>query len=188
MRGPGEVPLPQGAAPQNAGELLPLVYEALRRLARQKIRRENPGQTLQATALVHEAWLRLGGDSQPAWRDKTHFYCAAAEAMRRILIDRARRRGALRRGGRAERVDLDVIEIAAGVPDDEVLAMDAALDRLAEHDPAKADLVKLRFFAGLTLAETAKALDLAPTTAKRHWAYARAWLSREMKRENPEKP
>jgi RNA polymerase sigma factor (TIGR02999 family) len=167
--------------PQSASELLPLVYEELRKLARQKMSREKPGQTLQATALVHEAWLRLGGDQQPAWQNQTHFFAAAAEAMRRILIDRARRRGALRRGGRIEKVDLDSIQLAAEADDDQLLAISAALDQLAKHDPAKAELVKLRFFAGLKIPEAARMLDLSPTTAKRHWAYARAWLYRELK-------
>jgi RNA polymerase sigma factor (TIGR02999 family) len=168
--------------PQAASRLLPLVYEELRQLAAQKMARENPGQTLQATALVHEAWLRLGGDEQVAWQNRTHFFAAAAEAMRRILIDNARRKSALRHGGQAERVDfnLDSLELAAGMEDDQLLAVHEALDKLAAHDAVKAELVKLRFFAGLTLAEAAKALDLSEPTAKRYWAYARAWLYREI--------
>jgi RNA polymerase sigma factor (TIGR02999 family) len=154
---------------QAADRLLPLVYDELRKLAAQKMSREAPGQTLQATALVHEAWLRLGGDQQPAWQNRAHFFAAAAEAMRRILIDNARRKKSLRHGGQAERValDLDSLELAAG---------------MAAHDAIKAELVKLRFFAGLTIEEAAKVLDLSEPTAKRYWAYARAWLYREIKK------
>jgi len=167
---------------QAASRLLPLVYDELRRLAAVKMARENPGQTLQATALVHEAWLRLGGDQQVAWRNRTHFYAAAADAMRRILIDNARRKNALRHGGQAKRVDLelDSLELAAGMDDAQLLALHEALDALAAHDAVKAELVKLRFFAGLTLAEAAQALELSEPTAKRHWTYARAWLYREI--------
>jgi len=168
--------------PQAASRLLPLVYDELRRLAAQKMARENPGQTLQATALVHEAWLRLGGDQRMEWRNRTHFFAAAAEAMRRILIDNARRKSALRHGGQAERVefDLDSLELAAGMDDDQLLALHEALDKLAARDSVKAELVKLRFFAGLTLAEAARILDVSEPTAKRYWAYARAWLYREI--------
>jgi len=169
--------------PQAAEQLLPLVYDELRKLAAQKMSREAPGQTLQATALVHEAWLRLGGDQQPAWQNRAHFFAAAAEAMRRILIDNARRKKALRHGGQAERVnlDLDSLELAAGMDDEQLLALYEALERLAAHDAAKAELVKLRFFAGLTIEEAAKVLGLSEPTAKRYWAYARAWLYREIK-------
>jgi len=167
--------------PQNAAEWLPLVYDELRRLAAHKMAGENPGQTLQATALVHEAWLRLGGDVQPDWNDQTHFFAAAAEAMRRILIDRARRRKAVRHGGEAILLNLDSIDVAATADDDQILALHEALDRLAAHDAQKAELVKLRFFGGLTLAQAAKVLGYSVPTAKRHWAYARAWLYREMK-------
>jgi len=163
-----------------ANELLPLVYEELRKLAAQRMARENPGQTLQATALVHEAWLRLGGDEQPAWRNRAHFFAAAAEAMRRILIDNARRKNYLRHGGGAERVNLDGLELAASMDDEQVLALNDALDRLAEHDAQKAEVVKLRFFVGLTNEEAAKVLGVSEPTVKRHWAYARAWLFREM--------
>ena len=173
----------QGDAPA-ANRLLPLVYDELRQLAAVKMARENPGQTIQATALVHEAWLRLGGDQQVAWRNRTHFYAAAADAMRRILIDNARRKNAVRHGGDAERVnlELDSLELAAGMDDDQLLALHEALDVLAALDAVKAELVKLRFFAGLTLAEAAKVLELSEPTAKRYWAYARAWLYREIKR------
>jgi RNA polymerase sigma factor (TIGR02999 family) len=173
-----------------ADELLPLVYDELRKLAAQKMSRETPGQTLQATALVHEAWLRLGGDRQPAWQNRAHFFAAAAEAMRRILIDNARRKKADRHGGQAERVDLDLdsLELAAGMEEDQLLALHEALEHLAVHDAGKAELVKLRFFAGLTIEETAKVLGLSEPTAKRHWAYARAWLYREMRRSAPTAP
>jgi RNA polymerase sigma factor (TIGR02999 family) len=167
-----------------ASELLPLVYDELRRLAAKKMQRENPGQTLQATALVHEAWLRLGGGQPVVWRNRAHFFAAAAEAMRRILIDNARRKSALRHGGQAERVDFDLdrLELAAGMDDDQLLALHEALDGLAAHDALKADLVKLRFFAGLTLVEAAQTLGLSEATAKRYWSYARAWLYREITR------
>lgn len=167
-----------------ANELLSVVYDELRRLAARKMNRENPGQTLQATALVHEAWLRLGGDRQPQWHDRHHFLAAAAEAMRRILIDNARRKKARRHGGEVERVDfdLDSLELAAGMDNDQLLALHEALDALAAHDHVKAELVKLRFFAGLTLSEAAAALGLSEPTAKRYWSYARAWLYREMTR------
>jgi RNA polymerase sigma factor (TIGR02999 family) len=168
--------------PETAAQLLPRVYDELRKLAARKMAGEKPGQSLQATALVHEAWLRLGGDHQPAWRNRAHFCAAAAEAMRRILIDRARRRRALRRGGEAVRLDLDAIELATQADDEQLLAMHEALERLAAHDAAKAELVKLRFFAGLTLAESANVLGCSVPTVKRHWAYARAWLFREIKR------
>jgi RNA polymerase sigma factor (TIGR02999 family) len=165
-----------------ADKILPLVYDELRKLAAQKMARENPGQTLQATALVHEAWLRLGGDQQATWQNRAHFFAAAAEAMRRILIDNARRKKAERHGGGAERValDLDSLELAAGMDDDQLLAVHESLDRLAAHDAVKAELVKLRFFVGLTNEEAAPVLGLSEPTAKRYWAYARAWLYREM--------
>jgi RNA polymerase sigma factor (TIGR02999 family) len=144
--------------------------------------RESPGQTLQATALVHEAWLRLGGDQQPAWENRAHFFAAAAEAMRRILIDRARRRRAVRHGADARRVSLQDLELAAEADDEQLLAVHEAMERLAAHDAAKAELVKLRFFAGLTLDQAARVLGFSEPTAKRHWAYARAWLYREINR------
>ena len=166
--------------PQAANELLPLVYEELRKLAAQKMGRESPGQTLQATALVHEAWLRLGGDDQPEWQNRAHFFAAAAEAMRRILIDNARRKLYLRHGGGAERVNLEGLDLAASMDDELVVALNEALDRLTAHDAAKAQIVKLRFFAGLTNEQTAQVLGVSEPTVKRHWAYARAWLFREM--------
>ncbi len=166
--------------PHAANELLPLVYEELRKLAAQKMARESPGQTLQATALVHEAWLRLGGDNQPRWDNRGHFFAAAAEAMRRILIDGARRKNFLRHGGGVERVSLDGLDLAASMDDEQLLALNEALDQLAEHDAEKAQLVKLRFFTGLTNEEAARVLGVSEPTVKRHWAYARAWLFREM--------
>lgn len=166
--------------PHAANELLPLVYEELRRLAAQKMARESPGQTLQATALVHEAWLRLGGDEQPEWQNRAHFFAAAAEAMRRILIDNARRKQTLRHGGGEQRVNLAALELAVNLDDEQLLALSEALERLAAHDPRKAELVKLRFFAGLTIEQAAQVLGVSGPTAKRDWTYARAWLFREM--------
>ena len=168
--------------PQSQEEWLPLVYEQLRTLAAQKMAREAPGQTLQATALVHEAWLRLGGDQQPAWANQAHFFAAAAEAMRRILIDRARHKKALRHGGEVRSVSLEDLDLAAEADDEQLLAVHDALDRLADHDAEKAELVKLRFFAGLTMEQAARVLGYSEPTAKRHWAYARAWLFREINR------
>jgi RNA polymerase sigma factor (TIGR02999 family) len=165
--------------PHAAHELLPLVYEELRKLAAQKMAREAPGQTLQATALVHEAWLKLGGDDQPAWDNRGHFFAAAAEAMRRIVIDNARRKRRVRHGGELEQVDLAAIQVPAPAPDEgELLAVHEALDELAALDPRKAELVKLRFFVGLTFAEAAEVLGVSEVTAKRDWAFARAWMYR----------
>ncbi len=170
----------QPGSPQAAEELLPLVYGELRQLARQKMAREAPGQTLQATALVHEAWLRVAGTANPRFGDRAHFFAAAAEAMRRILIDRARRRKALRHGGGQRPLDLEGIEIEAPATDDELLAVHDALERLAAVDPLKAEVVKLRFFIGLTNEKTAQVLGLSEPTVKRSWAHARAWLYREI--------
>lgn len=159
------------------------VYGELHRLAAWRMARETPGQTLQPTALVHEAWLRLGGDDQPVWQNRAHFFAAAGEAMRRILIDRARRRRAVRHGGGLERVDIEELELATSCAtrDDEMLSVHEALDRLAAHDPRKAALVKLRYFVGMTLDEVADALEVSIPTAKRDWAYARAWLFEELR-------
>jgi RNA polymerase sigma factor (TIGR02999 family) len=168
---------------QAADQLLPLVYGELRKLAAAKMAREPPGQTLQATALVHEAWLRLGGEQQPAWQNRAHFFGAAAESMRRILIERARRRRAVRHGGGLKREDVDDPAVAIAAPggtDDELLAVHEALERLASHDARKAELVKLRYFVGLTIEQAAEVLGVAPPTAKRDWAYARAWLFKEI--------
>jgi RNA polymerase sigma factor (TIGR02999 family) len=160
--------------------LLPLVYEELRLLAAQKLLHEPPGQTLQATALVHEAYLRLVGDQARGWENRGHFFAAAAEAMRRILVENARRKSSLKRGGQRRRTDLTAAEpTTEGTPED-LLALDEALQKLAQRDPLKADLVKLRYFAGLTLEEAAQALGIARSTAAEHWAYARAWLRLEV--------
>jgi RNA polymerase sigma factor (TIGR02999 family) len=161
--------------------LMELVYEELRRIAAGRMARERPGQTLQPTALVHEAWLRLAhGSAPPDFANRAHFFAAAAEAMRRILVDRARRRNAQRRGGGQEHVDLEGIDVAAPAEDEELLAVHEALDRFAAHSPAKCELVKLRFFAGLTIQEAAGVLQVSEPTAKRWWTYARAWLYREI--------
>lgn len=165
-----------------AERLLAIVYDELRRLAAAKMARERPGHTLQPTALVHEAWLHLGGDNQPAWNSRRHFFCAAAEAMRRVLIENARRKHAARRGAAAEHVDIDdpANAIAAPVPDHDLLLVHEALDHLAAEDPRKAELVKLHYFVGLSLDDAAEVLGISPRTADRDWAYTRAWLGREM--------
>jgi len=168
--------------PKAAGELLPLVYEELRRLAAHKMAREAPGRTLQSTALVHEAWLRLTARENVEWNGRAHFFAAAAEAMRRILIDAARRKRAQRHGGGLQRVDVEDVAIAAPVDDEEMLAVNDALDRFAEVDARKAELVKLRYFVGMTLEEAASVLGISEPTAKRWWAYARAWLVAEIKK------
>lgn len=163
-------------------ELLPLVYEELRLLAAQKLSKETPGQTLQATALVHEAYIRLVGDEPQGWNNRGHFFGAAAEAMRRILVENARRKRSTKRGGGQRRVDLNGAEPAgrAAADPDSLIALDEALARLTRIDSRKAELVKLRYFAGLTIEQTAQSLDISPATAKRLWTYARAWLVREM--------
>ncbi len=164
-----------------AEELLPLVYEELRKLAAHKMAREAPGNTLQATALVHEAWLRLAGpNTGRAWENRAHFFAAAAEAMRRILIENARRKSRLKRGGQRERINLDEVQLATESDPGTVLSINEALEKLAADHPQKAELVKLRFFVGLSLPEAARALGLSETTAKRHWAFARAWLYGEL--------
>ena len=172
--------------PQAAEKLLPLVYDELRKLAAQKLAHEKPGQTLEATALVHEAYLRMvanpggePGENQRCYHDRGHFFAAAATAMRHILIDSARRRKTEKRGGGLQRREFDAI--AAPEPDDELLALDDALQKLAASDPLKARLVELRYFAGLTGDQAAAVLGISPTTADRHWAYARAWLQAEVR-------
>jgi RNA polymerase sigma factor (TIGR02999 family) len=166
---------------QAADQLWPLVYDELRRLATSKLRGEAPGQTLQPTALVHEAYLRLvGSEPESGWAGRGHFFAAAAEAMRRILVERARRRQARKRGGGLSRADLDLDGLAALQRSEDLIALDEALTKLAARDPRKAKLVEMRFFAGLTLDETAAALDISPATADRDWAFARAWLYREL--------
>jgi RNA polymerase sigma factor (TIGR02999 family) len=169
-----------------AEELLPLVYDELRRLAAQKLAQEKPGQTLQATALVHEAYVRLvqsgdtAADRDQRWDSRGHFFASAAEAMRRILIDRARQKRAEKRGGGRKRMDIDAIDLANQSTPDQLLALDDALTRLGGKDPAAARLVELRYFAGLSIAEAGKALGIATATAYRHWKYARAWLHSEL--------
>jgi RNA polymerase sigma factor (TIGR02999 family) len=162
-------------------ELLPLVYEELRLLAAQKLSHEPPGQTLQATALVHEAYLRLIGDEPQSWNGRGHFFAAAAEAMRRILVENARHKKRLKRGGEKQRIDLDGVDSMVNGLSEDVIAVDEALVRLAEMDAVKAELVKLRYFGGLTVEQAAQVLGVSETTAKEHWRFARAWLYRQMK-------
>jgi RNA polymerase sigma factor (TIGR02999 family) len=163
-----------------AEDLLPLVYTELRRLAAWQMAKELPGQTLQPTALVHEAWLRLIGSGGAQWENSRHFFGAAAEAMRRILVDNARRKHAVRHGGGLRRTQLNELTLAATTPGEQLLAMDEALEALSRHDPTVSELVKLRYFAGFTLEQAGRILGLSPRTAKRHWAYARAWLYRRI--------
>jgi RNA polymerase sigma factor (TIGR02999 family) len=163
--------------PSAAEQLLPLVYDELRKLAAQRLAQEKAGQTLEATALVHEAYLRLvDGDKAQHWNSRGHFFAAAAEAMRRILVEQARRKRSLKAGGNRRRLDLAALEPAVGGPDLDLLALDDALQQLARRDPRKGELVKLRFFAGLTIEQAARALGIAPSTADEDWAYARSWL------------
>lgn len=170
---------------QAASQILPLVYGELRKLAAAKMARESPGQTLQPTALVHEAWLRLGGDAHPGWKNRAHFFAAAAEAMRRILIENARRRHAARHGGGLEKVSANATGFDVAAPemgDAELLRLNEALDALAAHDARKAELVRLWYFAGLTLDEIADVLGISARTADRDLAYAKAWLGKELLR------
>jgi RNA polymerase sigma factor (TIGR02999 family) len=172
-----------------ADQLLPLVYDELRKLAAAKLAQEKPGQTLQATALVHEAYLRLVDvDKVQRWDSRGHFFAAAAEAMRRILVDHARQRHSQRRGGAAKRHSLASLDPAASTPDEELLAVDEALERLQKVAPSRAELVKLRYFAGLTIPEAAQALGISVPTANRYWAYARAWLHEELARDDDPAP
>ena len=168
---------------QAASQLLPLVYEELRKLAAAKMARERPGQTLQPTALVHEAWLRLVGTEEVRFLGKGHFLGAAAEAMRRILIERARRKRSLKRGADAKRVDLDELELAVQADDDTLLAVNEALEKLSKEDADSAKFIELRFFAGLSNTEAAQALGIPERTARRHWSFARVWLYRELRKE-----
>jgi RNA polymerase sigma factor (TIGR02999 family) len=163
---------------QASSDLLPLVYEELRQLAAARMARESSGHTLQATALVHEAWLRLVGDGDRNWENRAHFFGAAAEAMRRILIENARRKSRLKRGGGQTRVDIEGIELAETTPDDKILLIDEALERLKLEDPAKAKIVVLKFFGGLTNQEVAQSLDVTERTVERQWAFAKAWMFR----------
>jgi len=164
-----------------AAELFPVVYEELRKVAGQRMAREGPSPTLQPTELVNEAWLRLAGSQSQPWKNRAYFFGAAAEAMRRILVDRARRRNRLKRGGQWDRVDVEEADIPSPMPDDDLLALDEALAKFAVLDARKAELVQLRYFAGLTFEEAAEVLGIAAPTAKRWWAYARAWLRVEMR-------
>ena len=166
--------------PEAADALLPLVYAELRQLAAAKMAREQPGQTLQPTALVHEAWLRLNTGEPQSWNNRRHFFGAAAEAMRRILIERARRRQVLAKGGFAEREEDFESRLVASAPEDELLAVHEALDELARHDPPAAELVKLRYFVGLTMPEAAEAMGLPLRNAERLWTFARAWLRKAL--------
>jgi RNA polymerase sigma factor (TIGR02999 family) len=171
----------QGKA-KAADELLPLVYEELRILAAQKLNREKPGQTLQATALVHEAYIRLIGEDAQNWKSRSHFFRAAAEAMRRILIDNARRKKSLKHGGDHQKVEFDesILNQNCASSVDDLIALDEALVRLSAEDEIRAEVVKLRYFAGLSVEQTAEVLKISPPTVKRYWAYARAWLLREI--------
>ena len=167
--------------PQAADRLLPLVYEELRKLAAHRMANEAAAQTLQPTALVHEAWLRLVGNQNPKFANRAHFFAVAAEAMRRILIDNARRKRALRHGGGQQRVDLDKVDLSSVSADDQLLAVNDALDKLAAQSKSEAELVKLRYFVGMTLEEAADALGISARTADTYWAHARAWLFHELK-------
>ena len=178
-------------SPAASEQLLPLVYEELRRLAAAKLSQEKVGQTLQATALVHEAYLRLVGQTErQAWDNSRHFFAAAAEAMRRILIDRARRKRSLKHGGDRQRVELEPAIEPAMMPlaCDDILGLDEALQKLEQKDPRKAELVKLRFFAGLTVAQAAQALGISTSTAENDWTYARSWLRLEMSGGSQDEP
>ena len=166
----------EGGDPKAAEHLLPLIYDDLRKLAAQRLAHEKPGQTLQATALVHEAYLRLVGEQDPGWSGRGHFFAAAAEAMRRILVENARRKASLKRGEGMERVDLDRIEVVDEGRSDDLIALDEALSRLTREDPETAERVKLRYFAGLSNKQAAEVLGISPRTADFRWAFARAWL------------
>jgi RNA polymerase sigma factor (TIGR02999 family) len=170
----------QKGDPKAAEELLPLVYEELRKLAASKLALQSSEQTLQPTALVHEAYLKLLGDGSHSWQDRRHFFAAAAEAMRHLLVDRARRKATLRHGGDWRRVDLEGVVVAAKATDDNILLINEALEKFSAHNATAAELVKLRFFAGLTFSQAARVLGLSERTAKRSWSYARAWLFKEI--------
>jgi RNA polymerase sigma factor (TIGR02999 family) len=172
----------QQGQPNASEKLVPLVYNELHRLAAQKMAREAPGHTLQPTALLHEAWLRLGADAQPQWQSRAHFFAAAAEAMRRILVDSARRKQTRKHGAHLERVDADAIDLPLPMPDDELIALDEALDRLASVDTRAAEVVKLSYFVGLTQPQIAQELSVSLSTVARLWSFARAWLFREIQK------
>jgi RNA polymerase sigma factor (TIGR02999 family) len=166
--------------PRAAEQLLPLVYDELRKLAAAKLAQEKPGQTLQATALVHEAYLRLLGGGDPGWDSRGHFFAAAAEAMRRIVVESARRKNRARHGGGRHRVEVDLADLPTGLPAEDLLALDEALARLEQLDPVKARLVTLRYFAGMTIEQAAAALNISRVTAHRYWTFARAWLHQQI--------
>jgi RNA polymerase sigma factor (TIGR02999 family) len=171
--------------PQAAAQLLPLVYEELRKLAAARLAQEKPGQTLQATALVHEAYLRLVGGGDRAWDSRGHFFAAAAEAMRRIVVETARRKKRARHGGGRQRVEVELADLPTRLPPDDLLALDEALGRLGQLDPVKARLVTLRYFAGMTIEQAAEALGISRVTAHRYWTFARAWLHQQMAADQP---
>jgi RNA polymerase sigma factor (TIGR02999 family) len=172
--------------PKATEQLLPLVYDELRKLAAQRLAHESPGQTLQATALVHEAYLRLVGSEPPSWNSRGHFFSAAAEAMRRILIENARRKRTEKHGGGLQRVEFDGVDVPEdGTPSEDILAVDEALARLAAEDPVKAELVKLRYFGGISVEDAGRVLGISRATADRYWAYARVWLYSELSEEGP---
>lgn len=184
---PNEVTrLLRAAGGEGQGELLPLVYDHLKRIAQARMQGERAGHTLQATALVHEAWVRVAGGADVAWTDRAHFYGAAAEAMRRILIEHARARGRVKRGGGLKRQPLDVVDLAVEADPAEILALDEAIGRLEEQDARAAKIVRLRFYAGLSVDETAQALELSRRTVLREWAFARAWLFRSLGLDEPD--
>ena len=166
--------------PHAAAQLLPLIYDELRQLAAQRLAQEKPGQTLQATALVHEAYLRLVGGGDRAWDSRGHFFAAAAEAMRRIVVEAARRKKRAKHGGGRERVEVELADLPTSLPSDDLLALDEALGRLEQLDPVKARLVTLRYFSGMTIEQAADALNISRVTAHRYWMFARAWLHQEM--------
>jgi RNA polymerase sigma factor (TIGR02999 family) len=166
--------------PHAAEQLLPLVYEELRKLAAQKLAQEKPGQTLQATALVHEAYLRLVGGEERAWDSRGHFFAAAAQAMRRIVVETARRKKRAKHGGGRERIEVELADLPTRLPPDDLLALDEALGRLDQLHPVKARLVTLRYFAGMTIEQAAAALNISRVTAHRYWTFARAWLHQQM--------
>jgi RNA polymerase sigma factor (TIGR02999 family) len=176
----------EGGDPKASEQLLPLVYDELRKLAAQRLARESPGQTLQATALVHEAYLRLIGTENPSWNGRGHFFAAAAEAMRRILIENARRKRAEKHGGDLRRVELDGVDVPEDGLSEDILAVDEALSRFAAEDPVKAELVKLRYFGGLSVEDAARVLGISRASADRYWAYARVWLYTELSNSSPD--
>ena len=174
--------LVQDGDPKAAADLMPMVYDELRKLAAHKMAQERPGQTLQATALVHEAWLRLNESNNQEWRGRDHFFSAAAESMRRILVEKARRKSRLRHGGELERVDCELIDLPIAADDERCLQVDDALDRLAQLDARKAEVVKMRMFVGMEVQEIAVVLNTSEKTVQRDWTFAKAWLSRELKK------